>query len=400
MSNKEFKEFLKQLEKDYYNFCFEKDKQSLFYIDQMVDIFYNELIYQVYNKDAFYDLMYNNFKKNISIIFKNMKDYMDKLSKDSLKSINELINVGTTNRYVELDNLVNVYNNFKVEVNKNFNISDKIVTLVNANMNAFAGQLFSKLVVNNKDYVDNLILKYKNIFVNEMINNTCSKKDTLLTYYKNFLDGVLSEVYEKKEEIKSKNLDVVVNTSYLYLKEAEYININKYIDANVSLIDETFNYFEEEIKALGIKKNEKYNYNPVKDYLLGFNNTIGIKAKNIFDDMNVIVTLDNDETDEKIKHFNDLITRIFEINLVFDKQFQEYKKSFNVSSKNLDKFEEIVSAKKRALTDGIRANIFNIFRENIKIFNDVVYKTMLIKGRIGEYSFLLDVDKVKDLLFK
>jgi len=144
MSNKEFKEFLKQLEKDYYNFCFEKDKQSLFYIDQMVDIFYNELIYQVYNKDAFYDLMYNNFKKNISIIFKNMKDYMDKLSKDSLKSINELINVGTTNRYVELDNLVNVYNNFKVEVNKNFNISDKIVTLVNANMNAFAGQLFSK----------------------------------------------------------------------------------------------------------------------------------------------------------------------------------------------------------------------------------------------------------------
>lgn len=400
MSNKEFKEFLSSIEVDYNNFCFEKDKQSLFYLDQMIDIFYNELIYQVYNKEVLYDLMYNTFKKNIGIIFKNMKSYTEKLSKSSLKSINELISVGTRNKYVELENLVNVYNNFKGEVSKNFNLNDKIYALINANIDVFTGELYSKLVINNRDYVDSVILKYRNIFSDELINNVSSKRDNLLILYKSFLDSVLSEVYEKKEEIKSKNLELVINTSYLYLKEVEYININKYTNLNIDLINSFFDSFEQELSSLGIKKSNKDNIALVKDYLHSFNNTMSVKAKNVFDDMNVIVTLESDVIDEKIKYFNDLITRIFEIDFVFDKQFEMYKNSFSVSSKNYDKFEEMMSVKKRFLVDGIRANIFNIFRENIKIFNDVVYKTMLLKGRIGEYSSLLEVDKIKDLLFK
>ena len=88
------------------------------------------------------------------------------------------------------------------------------------------------------------------------------------------------------------------------------------------------------------------------------------------------------------------------MNLVFDKQFEDYKKQYNLLNKDLTKFEEIVSSKKRALTDGIKANIFNIFRENIKIFNDAVYKVMLLKGKLDEYSIILDSDKIKDLLFK
>ena len=75
-------------------------------------------------------------------------------------------------------------------------------------------------------------------------------------------------------------------------------------------------------------------------------------------------------------------------------------KRLDVSNKDLTKFEEIISSKKRALTDVIKANIFNIFRENIKIFNDGVYKTMLLKGKLDEYSIVLDTDKIKDLLFK
>ena len=109
---------------------------------------------------------------------------------------------------------------------------------------------------------------------------------------------------------------------------------------------------------------------------------------------------ENKETDKKAKDFNSLITHIFEMNWVFDKQFENYKKQYNVLNKDLAKFEEIISSKKRALTDGIKANIFNIFRENIKIFNDGVYRVMLLKGKIDEYSTVLDSDKIKDLLFK
>ena len=116
--------------------------------------------------------------------------------------------------------------------------------------------------------------------------------------------------------------------------------------------------------------------------------------------MNLIVTLDKDEINTKIKQFNDLITHIFEMDLVFDKQFDDYKKSLYSKIKNLNKFDEIVNAKNRALSDGIRANIFNIFRENIKIYNDIVYRTMLFKTNIDNYNIILDKDKIKDLLLK
>ena len=121
---------------------------------------------------------------------------------------------------------------------------------------------------------------------------------------------------------------------------------------------------------------------------------------NIFDEMNLIVTLDKKETSERIKEFNDLITRIYEIRLVFDKQFLEYKKEFRLFSKDNDKFDELFNKECAKLTEGIKTNISNIFRENIKIYNDVVYRTLLLKSKVQEYSEVLSVAKVKDLLFK
>ena len=88
------------------------------------------------------------------------------------------------------------------------------------------------------------------------------------------------------------------------------------------------------------------------------------------------------------------------MDLVFDKQFDDYKKAISSKIKNLYKFEEIVNAKNRALSDGIRANIFNIFRENIKIYNDIVYRTMLFKNNVDNYNIVLDNAKIKDLLLK
>lgn len=401
MLNTELKEHLNDIEKNTVVSFAEKDKQSLFYFVQMIDLMYNELCYEVYDQGILYDLIHNTFKKNITIIFDNMKKYAIKVSNNSRSSFNELITISTSNRYVELDNLNSLYQNFQFEVMKNLSINNKIEVLINANADVLKGQLYSKCVVNNREKIDRIIENYTNLLIEEMSKNICSKRDLLLSLYREFIDSILNEVYEQKDIIKNKNLKLIINTSYTYLKEKEYININKYTDLNIKFIEESFKKIEEVIyNELGIRKNNVGNVNPVKDYLLGFNNTISVKIKNVFDEMNLIVTLDKEEISEKIKEFNDLITHIYEINLVFDKQFLDYKKEFSFLSKDNDKFNEIFKKECDKLTEGIKTNISNIFRENIKIYNDVVYKTLLLKSRVYEYNTVLSVSKVKDLLFK
>lgn len=401
MLNTELKEHLSDIEKNTMVSFADKDKQSLFYFIQMIDLMYDELCYEVYDQGILYDLVHNTFKKNITIIFDNMKKYAIKVSDNSRKSFNELITISTSNRYVELDNLNGLYQNFQFEVMKSLSINSKIEALINANTDVLKGQLYSKCVVNNREKIDRIIKNYTNLLIEEMSKNICSKRDLLLTFYREFIDSILNEVYEQKDIIKNKNLKLIINTSYTYLKEKEYININKYTDLNIKFIDESFKKIEEVIyNELGIRKNNTSNVNPVKDYLLSFNNTISVKIKNVFDEMNLIVTLDKEEISEKIKEFNDLITHIYEINLVFDKQFFEYKKEFSFLSKDNDKFNEIFKKECARLTEGIRTNISNIFRENIKIYNDVVYRTLLLKSRVYEYNTVLSASKVKDLLFK
>lgn len=394
-------EHLKEIEKNTKVSFDEKDKQSLFYFIQMFDLMYNELCYEVYDQGILYDLLYNTFKKNINIIFDNMKEYTIKVSDNSRRSFNELIKVSTSNRYVELGNLNSLYNNFKHEVMKNLSITNKIEALINANRDVMKGQLYSKCVVNTRSKTDEIINKYSKFLIEELEKNINSKRDLLLSLYKEFIDSILSEVYEQKEICKDKNLKLIINTSYNYLKEKEYVVIDKYADLNIKFINESFNKLDEKIYTeLGIKKSNVGNINPVKDYLFGFNNTIRVKVKNIFDEMNLIVTLDKKETSERIKEFNDLITRIYEIRLVFDKQFLEYKKEFRLFSKDNDKFDELFNKECAKLTEGIKTNISNIFRENIKIYNDVVYRTLLLKSKVQEYSEVLSAAKIKDLLFK
>src|SRR5574344_1482531 len=130
MTEKEIKDSLKRISEDYNNYCNDQDKQSLFYIDQMTDLLYNELIYEVYNKTVLYNIIYNTFKKNLGIILKNLDKYTTKTSKDSTEAINELLKVSTNNRFIELNNLNSLYNNFKNEITKNFNINTKIKTLI------------------------------------------------------------------------------------------------------------------------------------------------------------------------------------------------------------------------------------------------------------------------------
>lgn len=400
MKNSEFKESLQAISKDYDLYSKDKDKQSLFYLEQMIDLLYNELSYEVYNKLILHDLVYNDLKKNLLLIANDLIEYSYKVAQNLKVPFDELINMSTTNKYIDLDNLTSLYNKFSKEVDAKFNIQGKIVALVNANVNIFFTKLTSRIVINDKAIINTVGVRYRDIFITEMVKNVLGKKETFLYFYKKFIDDIVREIYEQKDEIRNKNMDLLINTAYLYLKEKEYININKYIDNNTKLINEVFDLMMKDLKKVKAVKDNVKEPIKVKDYFMGFNNTMCVKITNVFDEMNLIVTLEKDEINSKIKQFNDLITHVFEIDLVFDRQFSDYRKAFASQIKNQNKFEEIVNAKNRALSDGIRANIFNIFRENIKIYNDVVYKTMLLKANIDSYNVLLDKDKIKDLLLK
>lgn len=400
MSDKKIKEELIRVEKEYKSFCENKDKQTLFYFEQMTDIFYNELLYEVSDKKVLNNLVYKVFRSNINIIFKNMQDYVKNVSFNSKKMIDEIINVSMYNKFVDYNNMNKLFNNFSVQVNKNFNLKEKIIVLISTNVNHFKGQLFSSFTFDDNEKISQIVLKYEELFRNEMINNVFSKRDYLISEYKIVIDGVLSELSVMKDEVREKNLKLITNVSYLYLKEKEYINMNKSLDLNIKLINDVFKDLDESFKKMGIVKTKNIKFNPLKDYLLSFNNTMGVKIKNFFDEINLVVTLDDKEINNKIKSVNDMITHVFEMNLVFDKKFVEFKRDFSVPTKEVNNFKSLVDSKNRAVTDGIRANLFNIFRDNVKIYNDVVYKTMLLKARVDDYNVVLSVDKVKDLLFK
>lgn len=391
------KKDIENIKDNYMSFLKNKDEQSSFYIDQMLELFYSELSNLVSNKVVLLNLINTIYRKNIIIIFNNMNSYTKEVAQKSCHFFNEYINISSSNIYSDLENLDNLYIKFKEELIKNLNINEKIITLVSTNTDIFIGQLYTKLLFSNSAKIDEIVYKYKNIFTNELINNVETKKDYLLSLYRSFIDGLLKDFYDTKDEIKQKNYKLIINTSHNLLKEKEYININKYIDLNTKLINDTITLMENDLKLFGINK---FDDNILRDYLQSFNNTLYIKIKDVFDEMNLILVLDNKELEDKVKKFNELITHIFEINLSFDKKFLEYKKSLNITSKNNNQIIEIINSKHRAITDGLKANLFNIFRENVKIYNDIVYKTLLLKSKVNEYNNILDISKIKDLLLK
>ena len=391
------KKDIENIKDNYMSFLKNKDEQSSFYIDQMLELFYSELSSLVSNKVVLLNLINTIYRKNIIIIFNNMNSYTKEVAQKSCHFFNEYINISSSNIYSDLENLDNLYIKFKEELIKNLNINEKIITLVSTNTDIFIGQLYTKLLFSNSAKIDEIVYKYKNIFTNELINNVETKKDYLLSLYRSFIDGLLKDFYDTKDEIKQKNYKLIINTSHNLLKEKEYININKYIDLNTKLINDTITLMENDLKSFGINK---FDDNILRDYLQSFNNTLYIKIKDVFDEMNLILVLDNKELEDKVKKFNELITHIFEINLSFDKKFLEYKKSLNITSKNNNQIIEIINSKHRAITDGLKANLFNIFRENVKIYNDIVYKTLLLKSKVNEYNNILDISKIKDLLLK
>ena len=395
MKSKNFKEYLKELKEEAKNYNETKDNQSYIYIYQLTDLFYSELSTIVLDQKVLNDSIYNNFRKNILEVFDKLKDYINKTRNIKEKDINELLKLCLSNDYFDQKNLNNIYSNFEKELKEALNVDKKITTSIETNFDIFKGDLYSKTVILKKDTASKAIERYKKLYITELINNLNFKKNNILAIYKNFINNVMSDIYEEKRKIRNKNLIIISNVSYDYLQKAEFSTVDKYTKENKKLINSFFIDFEKYIKekkiaTLKIKKNK------AKEYLLDFNLTLNSMIKNVFEEMNDIVSLDNEVIRTKLKDFNELITHIFEINLIFDKQFNDYKNSFLI--KNNDKFDKEYEKRIEKFISEIKNNIFNVFRDNTKVYNDILYKTMLLKNSVSTYDEVITITKAKDLL--
>ena len=377
------------------------DQQTLFYFIQMTELMYNEIGYEIYDKDKLYDFVCNTYKNNTNIVFQNLKDYYLRIINGSIDEFCKIVKASAFNKYINSNNLNNIYVNFKSEIIAKTKLDDKIKALSLSNGNLLLEQIYTNCVVNNKKNINEIVKKYVDLITEELIKNIVVKNELILNSYKSFIDGLTKETLEDMAKIRQMNLKVITNATYLYLKEQEYVVIDKYINKNIKLINSLFRNFEEKVKKeLDIKKHSDIKLNTAKDYLLGFNNTIRVKARNIFDEMNFAVTLEENQMRSKVKEFNELITHIYELNLKFDKLFQNYRKEFYVTSHNRDKFIELFNKEFQEFKGEFKLNISNIFRDNTKIYNDIVYKSLLLKSRVDEFSEILSESKVKDLLLK
>ncbi len=397
MKNIELEKELKNIKEDYSNFFKRQDEQSLFYLIQMIELMYTELSNEIENKESLYSMVNNHFKNNLNRIFTNMKDYYLKVTNSSIKQFNEIITISDGNKYLNMNNLNNIYKEFENEINSHLSITTKIEVLTNSAMMSLLNEI-SLLLTNNK--INKIIGNYKELITKELIKNVTSKNNFILLNYNRVITNILEEVRDSKQKIIDINLKVLKNTTIVFLQEQEKLVINKYIDDSYKFINNKFNEIETKIGKLSIKRNSNIKINTTKDYLLGFNNTIGVKINKIFEEMNNVINMDGNDLKEKIKEYNDLTSHIYEVNLIFDKQYQNYKKEFNVNSKSIEKFTKMFNEETKEMTDHIKTNISNIFRENTVILNNILYKYLLLKNKINEFEEVLTEAKVKDLLSK
>ena len=397
MNNAILDKELKNIKKEYNQFFKKQDDQSLFYLVQMIELMYTELAHEIQEKDSLYDIVYNKYKNDISIIFSNMKDYFLKITDNAINGFNQIITISDTNKYINANSLNNIYKNFENELNSNMKIKQKIEVLINSTSASLLKEI--QVLSSGKEFYQ-IVNKYKSLIINELIKNVSSKNNFIILNYKKIITNVLEETREGKQKLIDMNKKIIVNTTMAYLKEQEYTIINNYINDNYNFLNQEFASFEEVLSSkVGVKRDNK-ELNSTKDYLLGFNNTVAVKIKNIFEQMNSVITLEDKEINDKSKEFNDLISHIYEINLVFDKEFLKYKKQFNVGSKDYEKFTKLFDEETKKITNYIKTNISNIFRDGTKVFNDTLYKYLFLKSKLEEFNEVLSSSKVKDLLSK
>ena len=91
-----------------------------------------------------------------------------------------------------------------------------------------------------------------------------------------------------------------------------------------------------------------------------------------------------------------------------DRGFYKYQKEFEqkaldvlrsgwyVLGKEVSSFEKEFAK----FYEQFKLNISNIFRDNTKTYNDIVYKNIILKSKIEEFTEVLSESRVKDLLLQ
>ena len=391
---------LKKLENSYKTAFSKCDNDTAYYILQMVELMYNELSYEVYDKEKLYDLVCNGLKNNIVNVFNNLRDYHTRYSTNLVNEFSKLIKVSLLNTHISSNNLINVFNNFKNEIGTALNLDNKIKVLISSNGNLLLEQVFASCVVVDNKKVTTITEKYISSISDEMIKNIALKNESLLSTYKSFVEEVGADSLNEQDKLNRMNLKIINETTYTFLKEQEYFIIEKYYKSNIKAIESFFNKIEAKANSLGGKKNKGNKLSNARDYFYGFNNTIRVKAQNIFDEMNQVITMDNNSVNAKIKEFTNLISHIYELNIKFDKQYANYKKDYSIPTLQREKYNKFFDGEANNLTNHIKLSISNIFRENTNIYNNIVYKSVLLKSRLNEFTEVLSEQKVKDLLTK
>ena len=297
-----------------------------------------------------------------------------------------------------MKNINSIYNNFEDEINSNLNIKHKIEVLTNSVSNSLVQSLS---IITNDNSVITIVSKYEQLICDELIKNVSSKSNFVLLNYNKTINNILDELQTDKKKIIDMNKKVIMNTTLIYLKEQETFVIDKYINDNYEYLNSIFNKLEAKFNnEFSATRNNDLKINRTKDYLLSFNNTVRVKVEKIFDQINNVITIDQKEIKNKVKEYMDLVSNIYKMDLVFDKQYLQYKKEFNVSAKNQSKFTQVFNSETEKITIYLKKNISNIFSENTTIFNNIVYKYLFLLSKIEDFEEVLSASKVKDLLSK
>ena len=112
---------LNNIIESYMLYANQKDEQSLFYINQMIDLLYNELKYETENDKTLKSVIMN-FKDSIDNIYSDLKEYFAKIINNSITDMNKAIMLSTSNRYIDEKNIKNIQDKFKEEINSHLKL--------------------------------------------------------------------------------------------------------------------------------------------------------------------------------------------------------------------------------------------------------------------------------------
>ena len=160
MNDNKLEKDIKDIDLSYKDFVSNKDEQSLFYINQMVDLMYNELKYETDKDDQLNKLLIVDFKNIVNNIFDNLKEYFAKIIDNSVTNINNILSISTSNKYIDANSIKSVYDKFKEEMESNLKVKNRIDIITETNGSSLLNSVWSISPIENKHKISGITSRY------------------------------------------------------------------------------------------------------------------------------------------------------------------------------------------------------------------------------------------------